>query len=96
MRFAWYLGCALIRIAEEHDSSSQTVSTLLGIELAELENWNCRGAYSMRSVDRFASLLPSATKLALAERVGIGSLVRSLVAIVRFQDRKNSAGDTAL
>jgi len=75
MRFAYYPGCASISIAREHDSSSRTVSKLLGIDLAELENWNCCGADSVRSIDRFASVLLPARNLALAERVGLDLLV---------------------
>jgi len=75
MRFSYYPGCASISIAREHDSSSRTISKLLGIELAELENWNCCGADSVRSIDRFASVLLPARNLALAERDSLDLLV---------------------
>lgn len=75
MRFAYYPGCASSSFAREHDSSSRAVSKLLGIDLAELENWNCCGADSVRSVDRFASVVLPARNLALAERDGLDLLV---------------------
>ena len=75
MRFTYYPGCASSSFAKEHDSSSRAVGRLLGIELAELENWNCCGADSIRSVDRFASVVLPARNLALAEKIGLDLLV---------------------
>jgi len=75
MRFAYYPGCASSSFAKEHDSSSRAVSKLLGIDLVELENWNCCGADSVRSVDRFASVALPSRNLALAERDGLDLLV---------------------
>jgi len=75
VRFAYYPGCASSSFAREHDSSSRTVSKLLGIDLAELENWNCCGADSARSIDRFTSVVLPARNLALSEKADLDLLV---------------------
>lgn len=75
MRFTYYPGCASSSFAKEHDASSRAVSRLLGIDLTELENWNCCGADSVRSVDRFASVVLPARNLALSEKVNLDLLV---------------------
>jgi len=75
VRFTYYPGCASSSFAKEHDFSSRAVSRLLGIDLIELENWNCFGADSVRSVDRFTSVVLPARNLALAEKANLDLLV---------------------
>ena len=75
MRFTYYPGCASSSFAREHDSSSRATSKLLGIDLAELENWNCCGADSVRSIDRFTSVVLPVRNLALSEKTDLDLLV---------------------
>lgn len=44
MKLAYYPGCVSLSTAKEMDKSTRAVSSALGIELEELEDWNCCGA----------------------------------------------------
>lgn len=44
MRLAYYPGCTLHGTAREYDASTKAVSKAAGIELVEIEDWNCCGA----------------------------------------------------
>ena len=43
-RYAYYPGCSLETMAATYHVSSMEVALKLGIELEELEDWNCCGA----------------------------------------------------
>ena len=44
MKLAYYPGCVSRSTGKEMDASTRAVCTALGIELEELEDWNCCGA----------------------------------------------------
>lgn len=44
MRLAYYPGCVSLSTGKEMDMSTRAVFSALGIELEELEDWNCCGA----------------------------------------------------
>jgi len=44
MKLAYYPGCVSLSTGKEMDLSTRAVSAALGIELEELEDWNCCGA----------------------------------------------------
>lgn len=67
MTYAYYPGCSLTTSAKEYDLSARTVLAALGVELAELGDWNCCGASAAPSVDPFLGIALSARNLALAE-----------------------------
>ncbi len=54
-RYAYYPGCSLERNAAAYDMSFRAVAQVLGIELVELEDWNCCGATEYFSL----ALLPA-------------------------------------
>jgi heterodisulfide reductase subunit B2 len=70
LKYAYYPGCSLSATAKAYDISSKIVSKELGIELEELEDWNCCGATAYLSVSELLSFTFSARNLALAEKVG--------------------------
>jgi heterodisulfide reductase subunit B len=51
-----------------YDKSTQLVCRALGIDLAELNDWNCCGASAYMSIDEMKAHLLSARNLALAEK----------------------------
>ncbi|PIQ44583.1 MAG: heterodisulfide reductase subunit B, partial [Deltaproteobacteria bacterium CG12_big_fil_rev_8_21_14_0_65_43_10] len=55
MKLSYYPGCSLHGTAKEYDESTRAVCYQLGIELIELEDWNCCGASSAHSTDEFLS-----------------------------------------
>ncbi len=44
MKLAYYPGCVSQSTGKEMDASTRAVCAALGIELEELEDWNCCGA----------------------------------------------------
>lgn len=68
MRFAYFPGCSLQMSAVEYDKSTRAVFDALGIELSEIEDWNCCGATAAYAVDYILSLALPARNLAIAER----------------------------
>ncbi len=75
MKYLYYPGCSLESSGRAYDESLKAVFKGLGIELQELEDWNCCGATMYMSVDEAASLAISARNLALAEKAGFQALI---------------------
>ena len=44
MKLAYYPGCTLHGTAREYDASTKAVCKASGIDLIEIEDWNCCGA----------------------------------------------------
>jgi heterodisulfide reductase subunit B len=83
MKYAYYPGCSLEATAREYDLSTRAVMGVLGIELEELEDWNCCGASAAETVSHLLSYVLPARNLALAEQAtgnGRGDASRQLVA----------------
>lgn len=70
MRYTYYPGCSLTGTARDYNQSALAVMTALGVELDELEDWNCCGASAAVSVDPDLGVALSARNLAMAEAKG--------------------------
>jgi heterodisulfide reductase subunit B len=69
MRYWYYPGCSLHSTALEYDLSTRAVCESLGIELVELDDWNCCGASSVHGLyDRETALALPARNIMLAQR----------------------------
>jgi len=68
MKYSYYPGCTLHASTKEYDMSTRAVCEKLGMELVELEDWNCCGALGAFSYNYFLSVALPARNLALAER----------------------------
>src|SRR3989338_4572480 len=51
MRYPYYPGCTLKTTAKNFEDSALASAKALGIELAELERWNCCGVVSSLTTD---------------------------------------------
>ncbi len=71
MRYAYYPGCTLHSSAKEYRLSTEAIAERLGIELAEIPDWNCCGASSAHALNHDLSLALPARNLALAEGMGL-------------------------
>lgn len=71
MKYAYYPGCSLEKTQKGYDQSVREVFKNLGVELVEIEDWNCCGATIYMSVKETVSLAVSARNLAIAERMGL-------------------------
>ncbi len=70
-RYAYFPGCSLETMAAAYHVSSTEVAHLLGIELEELEDWNCCGATAYSKVDELLATVLCTRDLALAEKRGL-------------------------
>jgi len=70
MKYTYYPGCSLEATAKSYDLSTRAIAPLIGIDLEELEDWNCCGATAYMSVSQGKSFVLSARNLALAEKKG--------------------------
>ncbi|MFH1327850.1 MAG: CoB--CoM heterodisulfide reductase iron-sulfur subunit B family protein [Candidatus Bathyarchaeota archaeon] len=68
--YSYFPGCSAKGIHRDYDDAARLVSKKLGINLVELEDWNCCGATSYMSVHELHAHLLSARNLALAGKAG--------------------------
>jgi heterodisulfide reductase subunit B len=68
MIVSYYPGCSLKSTASEYDKSLRAVCSELGVELRELEDWNCCGASSAHCTNEWLSVALPARTLAIAEK----------------------------
>ena len=71
MRFAYYPGCSLEATGRAYEESTSALAKPLGMELEELDDWNCCGATSYMSVRELLSYSISARNLCLAQKRGL-------------------------
>ena len=67
MRYAYYPGCSLESTSVAYDMSTRAVASLLGIDLAEIDDWNCCGATEYWAQDELTACAVIARNLALVE-----------------------------
>ena len=68
MKYTYYPGCSVSATANIYQDSIDAIAPALGLELEELEDWNCCGATAYMSVKELMSFAISARNLALAEQ----------------------------
>jgi heterodisulfide reductase subunit B2 len=66
--YTYYPGCSSHATGRAYDESIRAIAPPLGLELVELEDWNCCGATAYMSVNELLSFSLTARNLALAER----------------------------
>ncbi|MDQ7851060.1 MAG: CoB--CoM heterodisulfide reductase iron-sulfur subunit B family protein [Armatimonadota bacterium] len=69
--YSYYPGCSLERMAASYHRSAMETARALGVELRELEDWNCCGATAYFHIDELLATTLSARNLALAEQQGL-------------------------
>ncbi len=67
-QYAYFPGCSLEKIAHSYNQSTQETTKKLGVELKELEDWNCCGATAYFHVDEILAYTLCARNLAMAEK----------------------------
>jgi len=70
MKYSYFPGCSLKGLGRAYEESLLPVMKHLGVELQELEDWNCCGATAYMAVDEVKACVLAARNLALAEKVG--------------------------
>lgn len=75
MKYAYFPGCSLKGLGRAYEESLLPVMRRLGVELVELDDWNCCGATAYMSVDERQATVLAARNLALAEKTGSVNLL---------------------
>jgi heterodisulfide reductase subunit B len=75
MRIAYYPGCSLHASAKEFDLSTRAVCAALGLELVEIEDWNCCGATAAHAINDDLAIGLAGRNLALAVRQGLDAVL---------------------
>jgi heterodisulfide reductase subunit B len=70
-KYTYYPGCSAEATASPLGISVLPVAEALGMELIELEDWNCCGSSPYGSVDKLQAMAIAARNLALAEKAGL-------------------------
>jgi heterodisulfide reductase subunit B len=75
MEIAYYPGCSLHASSELYDIQCKLVFGKLGIELKEIEDWNCCGATAASKTNDFLSIALPARNLGIADATGLSEIV---------------------
>jgi heterodisulfide reductase subunit B len=94
MDIGYYPGCTLHASSSLYDVQSRRVFNEVGINLKEIEDWNCCGATSAGKVNDFLAIAMPARNIGIAETDGFSEIVipcsacysRTLVAQKRLVD----------
>jgi len=70
MKYLYYPGCSAKGTGRAYEEALLNVCRKLGVELEEIEDWNCCGATSVIAVNKVLAFTLSARNLALAEPKG--------------------------
>jgi heterodisulfide reductase subunit B len=93
--YAFYPGCTLHSTGVEFGASSELVCQALGLEMVEIDDWNCCGASSAHSMDHTLFLALPARNLARAQAMGAGEAVDLAIPCAACYSRL-AAADLAL
>lgn len=75
MQLAYYPGCTLHASSSLYDIQTKRVFKELGIDLKEIDDWNCCGATSASKTDDFLSIALPARNLGIADATGIPEML---------------------
>lgn len=75
MKYTYYPGCTSQTTAVELGLSTEAVCEALGVELLELEDWNCCGASAAHSIDHELALSLPGRNVALAQEAGLDMVI---------------------
>lgn len=75
MKIAYYPGCATHGLAKDVDIATKKVAEVLGIELVEVEDWNCCGGGFLDEYDEKAHTALNLRNLSIVERMGMDKMV---------------------
>jgi heterodisulfide reductase subunit B len=67
-KYSYFPGCTSHSTAVEYDLSIKAVLKALGVELVEIDDWNCCGAAAVHSMNKLLSLCLPARNIAMAQK----------------------------
>jgi heterodisulfide reductase subunit B len=69
--YAYFPGCSLEKLAISYNQSAMETTRKLGVDLKELEDWNCCGATAYSHVDELLAYTLGARNIAIAEKANL-------------------------
>jgi heterodisulfide reductase subunit B len=72
---SYYPGCSLDGTAKEYEESTEAICKTLGVELKELDDWNCCGSSSAHVTNEMLAAALPARNLEIADKAGLDLLV---------------------
>ena len=75
MEIGYFPGCTLHASSRLYDVQTKEVLGELGIDLRELDDWNCCGATSASKTDDFLAIALPARNLGIADALGLSEMV---------------------
>ncbi len=75
INIGYYPGCSLQGSAKEFDKSLRKISVELGVELKEIDDWNCCGATSAHATDHFVSVALPVINIHKAVKQGLNQIL---------------------
>lgn len=81
---AFYPGCALQSMSWDYRESTKLVTSMLDLQLTEIENWTCCGASAAYSLDERMSRILPGRNLACAEAMGLDMAVACPMCLKRL------------
>ncbi|NOY70356.1 MAG: CoB--CoM heterodisulfide reductase [Deltaproteobacteria bacterium] len=75
MEMAYYPGCTLHASSSLYDVQIRLIFEKLGINLKEIDDWNCCGATSAGKVDDFLAVAMPARNIGIAEAAGFSEVM---------------------
>lgn len=81
--YAYFPGCTLHGTMLEYNASARLVCRAAGIQLKEIEGWNCCGAWSAHGSDYLLGLALPARNLSLAEQMSLPMVIPCAVGFFR-------------
>ena len=75
IQIAYYPGCSLHASSQLYDIQCKLVCDLLGIELREIEDWNCCGAAAASKTSDFLAVALPARNLGIVSAMGLSEVV---------------------
>jgi len=92
--YSYYPGCSLHGTAVEYGLSTEAVCQALGVELREVDDWNCCGASSAHVANRWLAHGLVARNMRLARATGLRDLVIPCAAcFARFKETQAALAD---
>ncbi len=82
--YSYFPGCSLMATNRAYDVSTRSAARALGIEMVELDDWNCCGATAYMPIREKRAFVLSARNLAIAEKHGH----QEVAAILRDRSRR--------
>jgi heterodisulfide reductase subunit B len=93
MRYTYFPGCSLKGIGKAYEESFLAVFEALGVEVEEMEDWNCCGATAYMSIDEMKAFALASRNLALAERNGDDLLAPCSGCYLVLEKTKSTIGE---